>query len=149
MGLFSAVNGCNQLLVATLQGRLISAGRRGRVLVLSVMSGSVIAIMAAFLALGPWLQEPNGFVKIFAATSFFCCWLRVPLFFKEPENSFTAESRKASDAVRSHSFWQLLAHDRSLARLAVVAACFSAAMILFPHYQAFAREQFGIRVTPC
>ena len=143
-GLFSAINGCNQLLVATLQGRLISAGRRGRVLVLSVTSGSVIAIMAAFLALGPWLQEPNGFVKIFAATSFFFFAAAVvPLFFKEPENSFTAESRKASDAVRSYSFWQLLAHDRSLARLAVVAACFSAAMILFPHYQAFAREQFG------
>ena len=45
--------------------------------------------------------------------------------------------------MQSHSFWQLLTHDRSLARLAVVAACFSAAMILFPHYQAFARERFG------
>mgnify|MGYP001159707548 FL=1 len=143
-GLFSAINGCNQLLVATLQGRLISAGRRGRVLVVSVTSGSVFAIIAAFVALGPWLQEPDGFVKIFAATSFFFFAAAVvPLFFKESENLFSAESRRASEAVRPHSFWQVLSHDSSLARLAVVAASFSAAMILFPHYQAFAREQFG------
>jgi len=143
-GLFSAINGCNQLLVATLQGRLISAGRRGRVLVLSVTSGSVFAIIAAFVALGPWLQEPDGFVKIFAATSvFFFAAAVVPLFFKEPKDAFTTESYKAVEAVRPHSFWQVLSHDSSLTRLAVVAASFSAAMILFPHYQAFAREQFG------
>ncbi len=143
-GLFSAINGCNQLLVATLQGRLISAGRRGRVLVLSVTSGSVFAIIAAFVALGPWLQEPDGFVKIFAATSvFFFAAAIVPLFFKEPKDASTTESHKAVEAVRPHSFWQVLSHDSSLARLAVVAASFSAAIILFPHYQAFAREQFG------
>ena len=143
-GLFSAINGCNQLLVATLQGRLISAGRRGRVLVLSVTSGSVFAIIAAFVALGPWLQEPDGFVKIFAATSvFFFSAAIVPLFFKEPKDASTTESHKAVEAVHPYSFWQVLSHDSSLARLAVVAASFSAAIILFPHYQAFAREQFG------
>jgi len=143
-GLFSAINGCNQLLVATLQGRLISAGRRGRVLVLSVTSGSVFAIIAAFVALGPWLQEPDGFVKIFAATSvFFFAAAIVPLFFKEPKDISTTETHKAVEAIRPYSFWQVLSHDSSLARLAVVAASFSAAMILFPHYQAFAREQFG------
>ena len=143
-GLFSAINGCNQLLVATLQGRLISAGRRGRVLVLSVTSGSVFAIIAAFVALGPWLQEPDGFVKIFAATSvFFFSAAIVPLFFKEPKDASTTESHKAVEAVHPHSFWQVLSHDSSLARLAVVAGSFSAAIILFPHYQAFAREQFG------
>ena len=143
-GLFSTINGCNQLLVATLQGRLISAGRRGRVLVLSVTSGSVIAIIAAFVALGPWLQEPNGFINIFAATSlFFAAAAVIPFFFKEPKNPSPVESRNVSKTVSSGSFLQLLSRDRSLSRLAVVAACFSAVLILFPHYQSFAREQFG------
>ena len=104
-GLFSTINGCNQLLVATLQGRLISAGRRGRVLVLSVTSGSVIAIIAAFVALGPWLQEPNGFINIFAATSlFFAAAAVIPFFFKEPKNPSPVESRNVSKTVSSGSF---------------------------------------------
>ena len=144
-GVFSAINGCNQLLVATLQGRLISAGRRGRVLVLSVTSGSVFAIIAALYALGPWLQDPHGFVKIFAATSFFFfAAATIPFFFKEPESVLAEECDKTPVSVRQHSFWKLLSHDNALVRLSIVAASFSAAIILFPHYQAFARERFGV-----
>ena len=144
-GVFSAINGCNQLLVATLQGRLITAGRRGRVLVLSVTSGSVFAIIAALFALGPWLQDPHGFVKIFAATSFFFFLAAtIPFFFKEPKNVLAEECNKTAVSVHQHSFWKLFSNDIALVRLSIVAASFSAAIILFPHYQAFARERFGV-----
>jgi hypothetical protein len=45
--LFSAANGLNQLVLAALQGKLISPGHRGRAMVVSVAVGSVLAIVAA------------------------------------------------------------------------------------------------------
>ena len=69
--LFSASNGLNQLVVAALQGKLIAPGRRGRAMVVSAVIGSVLAILAAVLLLGSWLEEADGFPKIFAATGIF------------------------------------------------------------------------------
>jgi MFS family permease len=52
-----------------------------------------------------------------------------------------------------HGFWRgvdawrrTLAGDRALVRLSLVAACFSAVLMLFPHYQAFARDRLGSRI---
>ena len=39
-----------------------------------------------------------------------------------------------------------LVADRALVRLCLVAACFSAVLMLFPHYQAFARDRLGSRI---
>jgi MFS family permease len=36
-----------------------------------------------------------------------------------------------------------IAADRALVRLSFVAACFSAVLMMFPHYQAFARDRLG------
>ena len=142
-GIFSAINGCNQLLVATLQGRLITAGHRGRVLLLSVTIGSVLAITAAVVALGPWLNRDDGFAAIFAATGgFFLLAAVVPAFFHEPAAVPEAPGGRAW-AAAEQTWWSLLQQDRALVRLASVAACFSAVLMLFPHYQAFARERFG------
>jgi len=142
-GVFSAINGCNQLLVATLQGRLITAGHRGRVLLLSVTIGSVLAIAVAVIALGPWLNRPDGFPLIFAATGgFFLLAALVPVFFREPSRRSGAGDSLPAVADDS-SLWSLLRQDRAVMRLALVAAGFSAVLMLFPHYQAFARRQFG------
>ena len=64
---FSSVVGVNQLVFAALQGKLISPGHRGRAMVVSVTVGSVLAIAAAVVLLGPWLKEAGGVPKIFAA----------------------------------------------------------------------------------
>ncbi len=142
-GVFSVINGCNQLLVATLQGRLITAGHRGRVLLLSVTVGSVLAIAAAVTVLGPWLQRPDGFPLIFTATGgFFLLAAIVPVFFDEPALQPDTGGR-LPEVVDSTTFWSLLKQDRAVMRLAVVAAGFSAVLMLFPHYQAFARNRFG------
>jgi len=154
--LFSAMNGLNQLVVAALQGKLISPGHRGRAMVVSVAVGSVLAIIAAALLLGPWLMEPDGFPKIFAATALFFGMAAVaPLFLDEPadRHPLTAVSsgpprgmvggllRHAGRGIES---WrQTLRGDRPLVRLCAVAACFSAVLMLFPHYQAFARDRLG------
>jgi MFS family permease len=155
---FSSCNGFNQLVVAALQGKLIAPGNRGRAMLVSVSLGSVLAIGAALLWLGRWLGEANGFPKIFAATAtFFGLAALVPPFLDEPREPDARPSghplersvspgwlgvcRQAVDGWRN-----TLTADRNLVRLAVVAACFSAVLMLFPHYQAFARDRLGSRI---
>lgn len=146
-GTFAAVNGLNQLVLATLQGKLIAAGNRGRAMLFSVSLGSVAAITAAIWCLGPWLAEANGFPRIFAATAFFYLLAAgVPLLLDEP-----ADDRPLQAAGEGATGWragldawrQTLAADPALFRLAIVAACFSAVIMLFPHYQAYARDVLG------
>ena len=92
---FAAANGLNQLVLATLQGKLIAAGNRGHAMVVSVTVGSVLAILAAVLLLGPWLTEPDGFPKIFAATAdFFALAAVVPLVLDEPADVQLARQRR-------------------------------------------------------
>ncbi len=146
--LFSASNGVNQLVVASLQGKLISPGHRGRAMVVSVAVGSVLAIVAALLLLGPWLEEQNGFPKIFGATAaFFAIAAIMPLFLDEPadRHEHTAtELPERRGISRAFAGWAAaLRADRALVRLCLVAACFSAVLMLFPHYQAFARDRLG------
>jgi hypothetical protein len=158
--LFSAMNGLNQLVLAALQGKLISAGHRGRAMVVSVAFGSVLAIVAAALLLGPWLAEPDGFPKIFAATGvFFALAAIAPVFLDEPADtppSAAVTAGRSGGIVGSlfehvgegiASWRQTLRRDRPLLRLCVVAACFSAVLMLFPHYQAFARDRLGSRTA--
>ncbi len=150
---FSAVNGLNQLVLATLQGKLIQPGNRGRALLVSVAIGSVLAIAASILLLGPWLAEPDGFPKIFAATAvFFAAAAVVPAFLDEPPDEPAGQGGRPASGlaglVAGLATWRkILATDPPLRRLTVVAACFSAVIMLFPHYQAFARDTLGTPMT--
>ena len=155
--LFSSANGLNQLVLAALQGKLVKPGHRGRAMVVSVAVGSVLAILAAVALLGPWLAQADGFPKIFAATAgFFALAALAPLFLDEPADDvptatgslaargpFAAAWRHATAGAAG--WWRTLAADRSLLRLCLVAGCFSAVLMLFPHYQAFARDRLGSR----
>ncbi|MCE9629408.1 MAG: hypothetical protein K8S94_01630 [Planctomycetia bacterium] len=153
---FSSANGLNQLVAAALQGKLISPGHRGRAMVMSVAIGSVLAIVAAVLLLGPWLREPDGFPKIFGVTAaFFALAALAPLMIDEhpdePARATVDSGGTAGWFARSviavrHgvALWRVtIARDRALVRLSMVAACFSAVLMLFPHYQAFARDRLG------
>ncbi|MBM4012523.1 MAG: MFS transporter [Planctomycetes bacterium] len=147
---FSAVIGVNQLVFAALQGKLVSPGHRGRAMVVSVAVGSVLAIAAAIALLGPWLAEGDGFPKIFAATAaFFAVAAVAPVFLDEPADSpgSTPGSSRGSLGHRCAAgvaAWrETVAGDPVLVRLAAVAACFSAVLMMFPHYQAFARDRLG------
>ena len=147
---FSAVNGLNQLVLATLQGKLIQPGNRGRALLVSVAIGSVLAIAASILLLGPWLAEPDGFPKIFAATAvFFAAAAVVPAFLDEPPDEQGGRPAGGlAGLLAGFATWRtILAADPPLRRLTVVAACFSAVIMLFPHYQAFARDSLGTPMT--
>jgi MFS family permease len=147
---FSSVVGVNQLVFAALQGKLISPGHRGRAMVVSVTVGSVLAIAAALALLGPWLRDADGFPKIFAATAvFFALAALAPACLDEPADPPRDSAEPAGlspwAAVRGGvAAWRAtVAADPALVRLALVAACFSAVLMMFPHYQAFARDRLG------
>ena len=148
--LFSATNGLNQLVAASLQGKLVPPGHRGRAMVVSVTVGSAAAIVAALVLLGPWLGTPGGFPRIFAATAaFFALSAVIPPLLDEPPDAVPPATVAPTSGILAglrHAVadWQrTLAADPALVRLAVVAACFSAVIMLFPHYQAFARDRLG------
>jgi len=147
---FSSVIGVNQLVFAALQGKLISPGHRGRAMVVSVAVGSVLAIAAAIVLLGPWLGEADGFPKIFAATAaFFAVAAIAPAFLDEPADAVRPAAEAAIRSPRARvvagldAWRRTIAADPVLVRLAAVAACFSAVLMMFPHYQAFARDRLG------
>jgi MFS family permease len=146
---FAVSNGLNQLVVAALQGKLIDVPHRGRLMVLSTAVGSVLAILAAVLLLQGWLDAgPAGFTRVFAATAiFFLIAAAVPVLIDEPSTPLEeyAPPRRRGlmrAAGRELRRWQgMLARDPALVKLCLVAAFFSVALFLFPHYQAFARDQ--------
>ena len=147
---FSSANGLTQLAAAALQGKLIAAGHRGRAMVVSVVLGSLLAIVAALALLGPWLAEADGFAKIFGITAvFFAVAAVVPALLDEPADPVVARPPAGAGwawaGLRSGvADWRrTLGHDPALVRLCLVAACFSAVLMLFPHYQAFARDRLG------
>ncbi len=146
--LFSVTNGLNQLVGASLQGKLVPPGHRGRAMVVSVTVGSAAAIVAALVLLGPWLGTPGGFQKIFATTAaFFALSALIPPLLDEPPDEVLPAAPTTGGLAalgRAVSDWRrTLVGDVALLRLAVVAACFSAVLMLFPHYQAFARDRLG------
>jgi MFS family permease len=111
----------------------------------------VAAILAAAAFLGRWLEEENGFPKIFAATGlFFGLAAVVPPWLDEPNDDVLlhdAVPRRGWSWARVGDWGAdqvaLVRGDPALARLTLVAACFAAVLILFPHYQAFARDRLG------
>ena len=82
--------GDNGLSVGTLQGKLIRATRRGRLLGMGGVIGSAGAVCAAYFLLRPWIQLPNhdGFVYIFLfnGSAYVIAGLMANLCFELPDN---------------------------------------------------------------
>lgn len=142
--LFFVCTGIAQLANGTLQGKVIRAERRGSLMTVSSTLGAVLAILAAWWLMDDWLAlGPSGFTYIFGfAGALFCLsatcatWLvETPDRHEDLPLTFSEVAGSAARIVRD---------DWRFRRLAVVAVLFSAVVLLFPHYQALARDRFGI-----
>lgn len=143
-GLFFIATGMNHLALNTLQGKLIQAKRRGRLMAVATTIGCPAAILAAYLFMGRWLSMPEvgfGYIFGFSGVAFLLATLCI-LFLHEPSDHYD------EPAVRPLSHFRdvitLLRVDRNLRQVAVVASLFSTTLILFPHYQAMARERLQL-----
>jgi MFS family permease len=137
--LFFVSTGVNQMSFNTLQGKLVEAARRGRLMLVANVFGSVGAIALVTVLLPRWMTSQDGrFEWIFAFSA--CCFAFAALqslVLAEPPDDYrqpaTGISRRFVDV------WLTLRHDAKFRRLAIIASLFGVSVMLFPHYQALAR----------
>jgi predicted MFS family arabinose efflux permease len=134
-------SGLNQVLYGTVQGKLIPAGRRGRLITAGVFGGVVPAVAFAWWLLPGWLEGEPAFARIFlfSGVSFVLAGLFV-LALREPPDERPTTRR----APMLRSAWDLLRSRPAYRDTVIVAAIFSSSIMVFPHYQALARERFAL-----
>lgn len=138
---FFSTTGLNLLSFNTLQGKLIHATRRGRLMTLTGVIGSLTAITCAWLVLRTWLERKGGgFGLIFGTTGLgFLVAGAVVFWVAEPVDQLERPPRRPFwDHFRIG--WQTLKDDRNFRWLAATVMLFITTMLLFPHYQAMGRE---------
>jgi len=135
--------GCNHLANGTLQGKLISPEKRGRLLAYSNIIGCTISIGLAFYLLPRWLSDSAAhYMVLFNATAIsFGVAALVSFWFKE----------LPSRPQRNAPFFQflgdallLLRYDRNFRRFAIVILLFYAIWPLFPHYTVYGQRTLGL-----
>ncbi len=142
--LFFASSGINQMAFNTVQGKLIPPMRRGRLMSLGGLGGSLVAISAAYLLLTPWLQLPNGqaFTRVFGFTALAFTLAGLVLFWlREPADPPGSAPARVSGLLRN--VLQTWRTDRPFRRLACVTMLFMGTFLLFPHYQWLGRSTLG------
>lgn len=150
--IFFSSNGLNQQVFGTLQGKLIRPDRRGELLGLSGIGGSVASIIGAWFLLQYWLSLPDrGFGYIFGFSGLGFLVAGATCFFvKEPPDVSRIENVPHTDSGLRASL-RLFRSDRDFRRLAIVAMLFIAIQLLFPHFQALGqqyvpRDQIGFQL---
>ncbi len=145
--LFFAAIGVNQLAYNTIQGKLIQATRRGRLLMIADFVGASAAVVCAMALLMQWLHDDGadyaaifGFTTMLFAAASIMSWL-----LKELPDDHYEPSRGVTHVFQAA--WRTLVEDANFRRLAIVSALFSTTLVLFPHYQALAKEKLGLGTT--
>ncbi len=145
--LFFAAIGVNQLAYNTIQGKLIQATRRGRLLMIADFVGASAAVVCAMALLMQWLHDDGadyaaifGFTTMLFALASIMSWLLREL----PDNHYEP-SRGVTHVFQAA--WRTLVEDANFRRLAIVSALFSTTLVLFPHYQALAKDKLGLGTT--
>jgi MFS family permease len=148
---FFVASGLNQLSFGTLQGKLIRPDRRGELLGMSGLIGSVASIIGAWFLLQRWLSLPDqgfGWIFGFSGLGFLLCGVTC-LFVREPADELDNEGSDHHGGARASI--RLLRRDHRFRWLAVVAMLFIAIQLLFPHFQALgqahvAKEEIGFQL---
>jgi hypothetical protein len=138
--LFFAAMGVNQLAYNTIQGKLIRPTRRGRLLMIADFVGASTAVVCAATLLLRWLHEEGAdYAAIFGFTTcLFAAASAMSWLLAEQADDHYEAYRGVTHVFRAA--WQTLAGDANFRLLAIVSALFSTTLVLFPHYQAIAKD---------
>lgn len=143
-GLFFVCAGLHQLIFQTLQGKLIHATRRGRLLTVSNLIGAAAAVTAAWWLLPGWLGNGNPRVELIFGFAGVCFVVAAAssLLLTEPADNYDQPSeglkRKFTDSLST------IRENANFRRLCFAATLSGASIVLFPHYQALGRERLGL-----
>ena len=154
--IFFASNGLNQQVFGTLQGKLIRADRRGELLGLSGIGGSVASIIGAWFLLQYWLNLPDrgfGYIFGFSGLGFLvagatCFFVKEPHDVRQVSNLAALDSGQEDGPVENlphedgglRASFRLVRDDHDFRRLAIVAMLFISIQLLFPHFQALGQQ---------
>ncbi len=143
---FSAV-GINNLTFGTVQGKLIRAHRRGRLMSIAGVVGTFFSVACLLSFMTDWLERADGgFGWIFGFTGLgFVMGGLVVAFVKESADQ-TSPTRWVI-VKRFQDAWEIFRNDTGFRRLAIVAMCFCPLMLLFPHYQTLGRRGATIQAS--
>ena len=132
--------GVNQLVFSTLQGKLIPAQRRGRLMLFANVLGAVVAITCAAILLRHWLRPGNTeFTWIFGFTGVsFTLSAFTGLLLAEQRDEYSQDTRGIT-AIFGAAF-NVLATDTNFRRCSTVAALYGFSIMLMPHYQLPGRQ---------
>ena len=128
----------------TVQGKLIRPTRRGHLLLVSTFWGALPATLVALWLLPGWLESsPPHWGCVFGATSvcFFLSGLTALLLF-EPGDDSPRRPLKQPGSLRDTL--RALRQDANLRCLVLAAMLFASGLMIFPHYQALARQRLGL-----
>ena len=141
---FFGFSGLYQVALGTLQGKLIRPERRGRLISVAVFGSMVPAVTFAWWLLPGWLAGAQpAYDRIFLFTGVcFALAAGVAVALREERDDHRPARPGFGQQLRGA--WEILRRDRNYRRAVVVAALFSSSIMIFPHYQALARERLGL-----
>jgi predicted MFS family arabinose efflux permease len=142
--LFFSLTGIHVLAIGTLQGKLVRADRRGRLLAWATMGGALPAMAFAWWLMPDWLAlGMAGWSRVFAFAG--ACFVLSSLAALPLREAADDWSEPAASMLRQlRGGWEILRRDHDYRRLVVVSALFTSSLILIPHYQALGRERLGL-----
>ena len=149
-GLFFVTVGLNTLAFNTIQGKLIRAAHRGRVMSRGGVLGSFVAIAAAWLVLADWRGEAlSSFILPFGLTGFgMLIAAGLAWVIAEPRDiqSLASEGRSTLREQLAEAAG-VIRRDAHFRRLAICAMTFVSSQFLFPHYVPLAVERLPPSAT--
>ena len=151
-GLFFIATGLNTLGFNTIQGKLVRAQLRGRVMSRGGILGSVVAIIAAWLVLSDWDgSHLSAFILPFTLTGIgmiiaaLLAWvIAEPRDLPPPTNE---NSQEFGLIAQLGDAWRVIRADGNFRRLALCAMAFVSSQFLFPHYVPLAMEHLAPETT--
>ena len=142
--LFWCFSGIAMVAQGTLQGKLVRVERRGRLISASVFGGMIPAVGFAWWLLPPWLEATPArydWIFLFTGVCFALAGVVALALHEEPDDH--AALREGVGA-QLRGAWEILRSHADYRRLVIVAALFSSSIMVFPHYQALARERLDL-----
>jgi len=140
-GIVFAATGLQRLAWATLQGKLVRDNRRGRLLAISGLLGSITSVTAVVLLIPGWLKQPDGgFAWIFLTTAggFVLAGVLAGLIFEPDDKPVEVPHRRPRQLLRDA--WNLFRTNPPFRRIACVAMLFISIQLAFPHFQTLGRN---------
>ena len=139
--LFFMIVGVHNLAARAVQGKLIRANRRGRLMMVGNVIGAVASVSLAYWLFPKWLpaEGPHNFFGLFAfAADMFVISAFVAMAVIEPEDHRLRATNRLHHAW--HDAKRTFREDPRFRRIALVGVFTNTSIMLFPHYQPIAKE---------